>query len=201
MFRREALRAPERPDVIHEGEDTGRRRLASRDASSAACPETGPSVQPPAETKRSCKVFAGRGNSKRGKSMKCVCAWRLGQRRVGQACTNARHGTVLPPSTCSPIPAASDAPASPPRPSSSGLGRRPFTAETRVRFPLGVPAIPEGELFREPLHFVTVSPPRVICPPPARPRLSSAFASCLCRGRTLARSTMSGRGDARQARS
>ncbi len=27
-----------------------------------------------------------------------------------------------------------------PRPSSSGLGRRPFTAETRVRFPLGVPA-------------------------------------------------------------
>src|ERR1700678_441571 len=26
------------------------------------------------------------------------------------------------------------------RPSSSGLGRRPFTAETRVRFPLGAPA-------------------------------------------------------------
>ena len=27
------------------------------------------------------------------------------------------------------------------RPSSSGLGRRPFTAETRVRVPLGVPTI------------------------------------------------------------
>ncbi|WP_210203123.1 hypothetical protein, partial [Sinorhizobium medicae] len=26
---------------------------------------------------------------------------------------------------------------------SSGLGRRPFTAETRVRFPLGVPFFPE----------------------------------------------------------
>ena len=26
-------------------------------------------------------------------------------------------------------------------PSSSGLGRRPFTAETRVRFPLGTPTI------------------------------------------------------------
>ena len=32
-----------------------------------------------------------------------------------------------------------DAAASTARPSSSGLGRRPFTAETRVRVPLGVP--------------------------------------------------------------
>ena len=38
------------------------------------------------------------------------------------------------------------------RPSSSGLGRRPFTAKTGVRFPLGAPLISQARLTDRPLR-------------------------------------------------